>query len=157
MKTSCPLTLIVLLSCVGYFSSSCSLTAALPLNTSMVVPASGLSMLIHLSNHSVTSCQWKIALWKPYQSSLTICINNVYKCNTMSMTETMSGCSKVDLKFYQFGNILMIQVSLHQTELKWHDVTVVQVIYPLGYKMVNLSLIAWVLNFNVNKQTLQSI
>lgn len=33
-------TFIVLLSCVGYFSSSCSLTAALPLNTSIVVPTS---------------------------------------------------------------------------------------------------------------------
>ena len=38
-KLACLYTFMVLLSWVGYFSSSCSRTAALPLNTSIVVPA----------------------------------------------------------------------------------------------------------------------
>lgn len=38
VHTKSCLTLIVLVSIVGHFSSSCSLTAALPLNTSIVVP-----------------------------------------------------------------------------------------------------------------------
>ena len=75
MKTSCPLTLIVLLSCVGYFSSSCSLTAALPLNTSMVVPASCYkhvdSFIKSLSNNlSVKDCSVK---------ALPIFFDNMYK------------------------------------------------------------------------------
>lgn len=48
-----PFTFIVLLSCVGYFSSSCSLTAALPLNTSIVVPTS-----IQQCSYIDTKLQW---------------------------------------------------------------------------------------------------
>ncbi len=45
-------TLIFLLSCVGYFSSSCSFTAAFPLNTSMVVPenTTASQLLSHFTN-----------------------------------------------------------------------------------------------------------
>ena len=84
LHPSTPHTFTVLLSCVGYFSSSCSRTAALPRNTSIVVPANSRACLC-LTNRNLSKLSGT-----PQCRAYTIRIVSTYIARTRSERENIN-------------------------------------------------------------------